>query len=201
MERSTLSTLAPRVGSMRRANPHQFVNTPPEATVALMAGEGERLRAFGNRIWECAAGAGAIVRVLEGFGCKVVASDIRRRGVVGEGGVDFLRTRRLRAPAIVTNPPYADLAGKFIRHAVALGVRYLALLLPAGFFQGSRDNAALFSELPPSRIWPLAFRLDFTGAKKALPLFHSWFVWELPASGARRAPTLYMPPLGRPEAA
>lgn len=182
--KSGLKDLAPRIGTSRKANPHQFFSTPELGTAVFLAREARRIHAISDTVWECACGAGAMVRVLEEFGFRVVATDIRRAGVAGhariagEGGVDFLTTRRARAKSIVTNPPYAEVAARFIRHAIALGVEYLALLLPSGFFQANRDNIALFRQAPPTRIWPIGFRLDFTRQNKALPMPHSWFVWD-----------------------
>lgn len=174
----SLGELTERIGNLRREDEYQFVNTPPEATAAFLAREARRIHVISDRVWEPACGAGAIVSVLHGFGFDVEATDIRVAGVAGRGGVDFLATEVLAAPVIITNPPYAEVAGQFIRHAVALGVDYLALLLPSGFFQASAGNIALWREHVPSRIWPIGFRLDFTGAKKPLPLPHAWFVWD-----------------------
>lgn len=174
----SLGDLTPRIGTMRRIDEYQFVNTPPEATAAFLRREARRIRILSGAIWECAAGAGAIAHVAEGFGFTVIATDIRECGIAGRGGVDFLETEHLEAPVIISNPPYGVVAARFIRHAIALRPLYLAFLLPSGFFQANRGNIALFREAPPTRIWPIGFRLDFTGQKKALPLPHAWFVWD-----------------------
>ncbi len=174
----SLRDLTPRIGTSRKANPHQFFSTPEIGTAVFLAREARRIHAISDTVWECACGAGAMVRVLKGFGFRVVATDLRETGIIGRGGVDFLATNRLRAKSIISNPPYADVAAAFIRHAIALGVEYLALLLPSGFFQANKDNIALFREAPPTRIWPLGFRLDFTGQNRTPPMPHSWFVWD-----------------------
>lgn len=174
----SLGELTDRIGNLRKADEYQFVNTPPEATAAFLLREARRIHTISRNVWEPACGEGAIVRVLEGFGFVVEATDIRKHRVAGTGGIDFLLADALFAPVIITNPPYAEVAGQFIRHAIALGVDYLALLLPSGFFQASAENIALWREHVPSRIWPIGFRLDWTGRKKPLPLPHAWFVWD-----------------------
>jgi hypothetical protein len=62
--------------------------SPPEATAALLAIEHDRLP---QRLWEPAAGDGAIVQPLRLAGYEVIASDLVDYG--GEGitpGVDYL---------------------------------------------------------------------------------------------------------------
>lgn len=182
----SLRQLTERIGTMRKSNPHQFVNTPGDATAVFLQREARRIRSLSREVWECASGAGSMVRVLEEFGFNVTATDIRTRGIVGQGGVDFLQAPELRAPVIVTNPPYAGVAAEFVRHAVDLEVLYLALLLPSGYFQASKGSIALYREIMPSRIWPIGFRTDFTGQKKPLPLPVSWFVWDFARRLERR---------------
>src|SRR5207245_2190350 len=78
-----------------------------------------------RRIWEPAAGRGAIVKVLRDAGRAVVATDL-----VDYGEPDQLARRDLllerQAPhgckAIVTNPPF-KLAGEFAAHALDLEAR------------------------------------------------------------------------------
>ena len=181
----SLRQLTERIGTMRKSNPHQFVNTPGAATAVFLQREARRIHALSHHVWECASGEGAMVRVLEEYGFIVTATDIRTRGIVGQGGVDFLQEPDLRAPVIITNPPYADVAADFLRHAVDLKVLYLAMLLPSGYFQASKGSIALYREIMPSRIWPIGFRTDFTGQKKPLPMPVSWFVWDF-AQGLER---------------
>tara|TARA_R110002074_G_scaffold253081_4_gene425096 strand:- start:2102 stop:2788 length:687 start_codon:yes stop_codon:yes gene_type:complete len=174
-----LSVLAPRIGRDKLHNPSQFYRTPPEAPVAFLNVEARRIRYLSRRVSECASGEGDLVRVLTAYDFDVVASDIRRGDeICGRGGVDFLKSKRLAAPVIITNPPFGAVAEQFIRHAKKLKALYLALLLPAGFFQSAAANIRCFLDHPPTRIWPLGFRLDFTRAGKALPNAFCWFVWD-----------------------
>ena len=202
-----------RAGKSLADNPHQFHETEPDAPRALIAVEGRRIAHCGGEIWECAAGRGAMAIEFEAAGFRVVATDLVRRrprlGLIAPilPGIDFLAEPELRAPVIITNPPYDDAAEKFIRHALSLKPLYAAFLLKAHYFNADcrRD---LFRSHPPSRIWPLGFRLDWTG--QGSPTMEcAWFVWDLCAGPMRRhrpaesaawgghPASLYMPALPR----
>ena len=58
-----------------------FFPTPAWATEALIDNE-----TFSDEIWECACGDGAMSRVLEKTGCRVISTDLHDRGF-GETGV------------------------------------------------------------------------------------------------------------------
>jgi hypothetical protein len=100
---------------------------------------------FAGGAWECACGDGALSKVLIAGGVDTLSTDIADRGF-GQGGVDFLKQRRLRRPNVVTNPPFTHWQ-HFARHALELGAHKVALLgrllllegwERAGFFQRSR---------------------------------------------------------------
>src|SRR5688572_3703143 len=76
-----------------------FFPTPAWATHALISNE-----LFVGEIWEPACGNGAMSRVLELAGNRVISSDLYGRGFE-EIGHNFLTTDRL-CDNIVTNPPY-----------------------------------------------------------------------------------------------
>lgn len=178
-----MNSLVARGGSTLRSNPNQLHETEEEGTLALIAREGRRMRFLGPRIWEPACGRGRMSRVLMAAGFRVTSTDLVDRGF-GTGGVDFLAARKLRAPVIVTNPPYGEMVEAFIRKARALGARYLALLVKADFFQaaGKAARHALFAEFPPARIHPLGWRLDWTGQGR--PVMNCvWLIWDWAAGG------------------
>jgi hypothetical protein len=159
----------------REAN--DFYPTPPEPVRALLSVELERLRSFSG-IWEAAAGDGAMVRELTAIGLDVVASDIIDRGA---GAVirSFYEYTTPPAPAIVTNPPFAEcnVDPGWVRHAVqTLGVEYMALLLPVNWV-GAAGRAALWAAHPPARVYVMRWRIDFTG-QGAPPMLNAWFVWD-----------------------
>lgn len=171
----------------------EFWPTPAAGIVAFLIEERERILAHGSRIWEMACGNGVLCHWMQRFGFDVVATNLTDRGY-GRTGVDFLTTRKTRAEVLITNPPFSK-AADFIRHWWKLGARYLALLLPAAFFHAEPKRGPLFKELPPARILPLGFRLDFDG-RGSPPMECSWFVWE---RTNRNPYPLYHPPLPRPQ--
>lgn len=85
-----------------------------------------RLEDLGARVWECACGDGRLARELVAAGVQVVATDLLGHGY-GREGVDFLKTRRLLAPVVATNPPFS-LWHEFAEHALQLGARKVVLL-------------------------------------------------------------------------
>ncbi|WP_232629136.1 hypothetical protein [Methylobacterium sp. Leaf118] len=154
-----------------------FYPTPPEPTRAILAAEGPRLREF-SALWEPAAGDGAMVREMQAFGLKVVASDLIDRGCGAEIR-SFYEFGQALGPAILTNPPFDECNRDpgFVRHALeVLGVEYMALLLPINWV-GASGRAALWAKFPPSRLYVMRWRIDFTG-QGAPPMLNGWFVWD-----------------------
>jgi hypothetical protein len=151
-----------------------FYPTPPEPTLALLASpEGERLRDF-PCVWEPANGDGAMTRLLLAAGHKVVASDI-------SDGCDFFDVAEAPAPAIVTNPPYQEInwrdgKGRWVTHANALGVEYMALLLSWNW-PGAAGHSVTWEEWQPARVYLMRWKIDFTG-QGAPPMLNGWFVWD-----------------------
>jgi hypothetical protein len=99
--------------------------SPPEATASLLAIEARYLP---QRVWEPAAGDGAIVRPLQAAGFTVMASDLVDYGLIGcTAGVNYLKAPPMHnVQAIVTNPPF-KLALRFAEKALN-EVPYVALL-------------------------------------------------------------------------
>src|SRR5919112_2512835 len=93
-----------------------FYPTPAWVTEALL-----RTVRLPKGIWEPCCGNGAMARVLESHGHRVVATDLVDRGY-GEADRDFLAETRLPdgVTAIVTNPPYGRHLCKFVDHALEL---------------------------------------------------------------------------------
>ena len=154
-----------------------FYPTPPEPTRALLSSEIVRLRDF-PAVWEPAVGDGAMAREMRSHGIKVLGSDIIDRGCDAVIR-DFYAFSEAAAPAIVTNPPFAECNKDpgWIRHALQqLGVEYMALLLPVNW-TGAIGRAALWSAYPPSRVYIMRWRIDFTG-QGAPPMLNAWFVWD-----------------------
>src|SRR5271156_1286771 len=150
---------------------HDFYPTPDWVTEALF--KHVTLR---DMVWEPCCGDGAMARVLERGGRKVVATDLVDRGF-GRGGVDFFACTEFPAGcrAMVTNPPYGDggelvrannasaYFQRFVRHALDLTERangQLALLVRFQWMAGKRA-AALSSSGPLSRVVVLTRRIQW----------------------------------------
>lgn len=154
--------------------------SPPEATAALLAIELGRLP---QRLWEPAAGDGAIVRPLCAAGFDVVATDIVDYG--GDSiapGVDYLTAALPRGvTGIITNPPYRR-AVEFARKALG-EVPYLALLLRTNFLE-STTRLPFFRKHPPARVWissrrlPMMHRHGWAGPQAPSNTCFAWFVWD-----------------------
>jgi hypothetical protein len=161
--------------------------TPPEAIEALL-----RVEKLPHRVWEPAAGRGAITRMLRAHGHYVVASDLVDYGQPDQqSGIDFLTKKR--APdgveAIVTNPPF-KIAEQFIAHALDL-CPLVIMLLRLAFLEGGtgkqhkhRLRARVLDEIPPARIHvfdrrlPLMHRDGWQGRKANSGMAFSWWVWS-----------------------
>ncbi len=169
------SILAQTSGGKRREL--DFYPTPPLATEALLP----HIAHFPMPIWECACGDGSMAKILIRKFSELKITDIADRGF-GEGGVDFLLEGMARGESIVTNPPF-NLAHQFISHAHKLGVRHIAMLLKADFWN-AKVRRELFDMRPPSKILGLTWRLDFTGAGRP----HRnciWCIWDENYSGTK----------------
>lgn len=168
-----------RVDALER-EADDFYPTPPEPTRALLAYERNDLLRF-DRIWEPAAGDGAMASIIRDAGFDVEMSDLVDRGC-GATIRDFFDYRHAPAKAIITNPPYnrvnaAQGKGLWIRHAMeTLGVEYMALLLNWSW-PGAAGLWALWHDWPPARVYLMRWKIDFTG-QGSPPMLNAWFVWD-----------------------
>jgi hypothetical protein len=152
--------------------------TPAVATEALL-----RVEHLPRRIWEPAAGRGAIVDVLRAHGHGVLASDLIDYGVPGQGVRNFLHERE--APdgieCIVTNPPYR-IAGLFVEHALRLCPKVIMLLRLA--FLESERRCSILDDAGLARVWvfrkrlPMMHRDGWEGKKASSGMAFAWMVWE-----------------------
>lgn len=155
-------------------NGPDFYPTPAWATHALINNE-----SFSGTIWEPACGDGAMSRVLKKTACKVYSSDLHNRGY-GEGGVDFLKTRK-HVNNIITNPPFHS-AQQFAERALRFAEDKVALLLRLAFLESAHRADTIFKKSPPSRVWVFSERITFymAGAEKrgSGTTAYAWFVWD-----------------------
>lgn len=144
-------------------------------------------------IWECAAGENNLVKPLVDAGYQCITSDIVERRTKLDYVEDFLNTRTLRAPIILTNPPYAY-AKEFVLHAIDLGADYIYMFLKTTFLEGQARYKDLFSIYPPKEVWVFSAREQAAlnnneeEFKKSSAASYSWFIWE---KGFRGNPTIH----------
>lgn len=132
--------MSPQRASGYDRRPDEDYQTPCWVAQAIAS----RLRKVGVKtVWEPAAGHGALADVLKDEGFTVVATTD-----------DFLSHTKTPEPVdcICTNPPYGDdrrstLACRFIRHALALRVPVVAMLLRVDFNSAKR-RVDLFRDNP-----------------------------------------------------
>lgn len=155
----------------------------PEAIRALLAYDGDRIRASGS-VWEPACGDGALVREIRAAGLPCSASDLIDRGCPDSWMADYFTCLRSRSRAIITNPPYdlinaRDGKGAWLRHTLAMpGWDYLALLL-SWDWPAARQNGlgAMLDANPFIWCYLMRWKLDFTG-EGSPPQRNAWFVWD-----------------------
>lgn len=144
--------------------------------------------------WEPACGEGHICRVLaERTPGRIFATDLADRGF-GVPGVNFLESgwpngANPARTVIFTNPPYDRwVCAAFIRHAIeTLKAARVCMLLKATYWHAD-ERQALFAECPPAAIYPLTWRLDFTGGGSPA-LETAWMVWDADALASPWPPT------------
>ena len=149
-----------RKGEYARA-PSDFYPTAEPLSEAL-----PDLEQIGPRVWEPACGDGQLARVLVGAGVQVVATDLLAWGY-GRPGVDFLKTRRLLAPVIATNPPFS-LWHEFAAHAIELRPR-LVVLLGRLLLQEGAQIGELFDRYLV-RVWASRRRVNLAPSHKAVDM-------------------------------
>src|SRR5215831_14381537 len=152
--------------------------TPAVATEALL-----KCEFLPKRIWEPAAGHGAIVKVLRAHGHEVVASDLVDYGEPTHfPRWDFLLEHKLPegTGAIVTNPPY-KLADQFVRHAIEL-CPCVVMLLRLAALEGMERSDIIDTHLSRVHVFrnriPMMHRDSWTGKKSTSKIAFAWFVFE-----------------------
>ena len=135
-----------------------------------------------QNIWECAAGQGDLSKALIERGYDVVSTDLYDRGF-GQAGIDFLKTDRLLAPCIFTNPPYG-IAMEFCVHALELGADEIYMFVKLQFLEGKRRFNELYSKNPPAEILQFVERMtvarngDYDMYDKPSATAFCWMIWR-----------------------
>lgn len=153
-----------------------YYQTPSWATRALLKHE-----TFDGKIWEPASGAGAISRILEAEGYKVISSDIREDdNVYGLRGSDFFEEGR-RVDNIVTNPPFNQ-AKEMIDHALVCAKDKVAFLLKLQFLEGNA-RSKWFPTTPLKKVWVFPKRITMFPEGEPEPknsgtIAFAWYIWQ-----------------------
>lgn len=151
---------------------------PTQPSVARVLVEAER---FPGGAWECACGLGDLSKVLIAAGVDTVSTDIASRGY-GRGGVDFLRTAKLRRPNVVTNPPFV-LWKAFAAHALRLGAAKVAMLGRLLTLEDWDDRADFFRATRLSRVLVAGRGTEMRAHGSRTRGFkgviaYAWYVWD-----------------------
>jgi len=152
--------------------------TPPCAVHALMGVE-----QLPHKIWEPAAGRGAIVNVLREAGHAVVASDIAQYDFDLHFVSDFLAQTKMPAgcECILTNPPFA-IVGEFIERALDLAPRVIMLARLALLESTKRTEILEHRGLARVHVFrnrlPMMHRDGWAGPRSTSATAFAWFVWD-----------------------
>jgi hypothetical protein len=157
---------------------HDLYGTPPVAVEALL-----RVEQLPHRLWEPAAGRGAIVSVLREAGRGVIASDLIDYGFPLHFCRDFLAETEMPSgcEAIVTNPPFKD-AQAFVAKALDMCPRVIMLLRLA--FLESERRCSILEDRGLARVHvfrkrlPMMHRDNWVGRKANSGMAFAWFVWD-----------------------
>lgn len=160
-----------------------YLTGEPDAIRALLARDGDRIRACGS-VWEPACGEGHMVREIRAAGIPCTASDLINSGCPDSWTADYFTCLRSRARAIITNPPFGlitarDGKGRWLSHTLAMpDWEYLALLLswdwPAAIANG---HGQMLDDSPFTRCYLIRWKIDFTG-EGSPPQRNAWFIWD-----------------------
>lgn len=143
-------------------------------------------------IWEPCAGDGAIAKILVQNGYRVTATDLVSRNypiTLGhyETGPEFDATtfREMRSKYIITNPPF-NIADKILKNFMTMDFEVLALFHKSHWLQAGVKRGWIMKEFPPSDIYALGWRVDWTGQGQPTG-DGAWFVWnnKKPGSGTQ----------------
>ena len=160
-----------------------FYPTPPENVDCLA----HFIDLRGRIIWEPACGEGHISKRLLRYCDGVFSTDLYNRGY-GKPGVDFLSTTHMasneaaKAKDIITNPPFDDMAEKFIRHALELTRPHEGMV--AMFLRNEYDMASTRADLfedHPAYMLKIAVtkRPRWIEGSKGSPRHnYAWYVWD-----------------------
>lgn len=158
-------------------NHADFYPTPPENVDCLLTHIIPQ-----GKIWEPACGDGAISKRLLHHGYEVTSTDLFDYGY-GESGLDFLNFTTMPdgARTIITNPPYADMAEKFIKYALELTepVKGQVCMFLRNEFDCGKGKMSLFGIPPFHKKIVVTKRPRWIEGSTGSPRHnYSWFCWD-----------------------
>ncbi|KEZ00119.1 hypothetical protein AI27_12690 [Sphingomonas sp. BHC-A] len=180
--------------AMTERHDYDYYPTPHDCTRALLIAEARHMRMHSTAVWEPCAFGGQIVTEARAAGFDVLATDIRADPANSVTARDFLATRRMFAPVILTNFPWS-IAADMIDHALEqLRAPYLCALFKTQYWQTCTDSGRgrldLFRRHPPNMRWDCTWRVNFKpglrrkcGRKTSSPMNVTWFVWDRNRAG------------------
>jgi len=163
-----------------------FYPTPPENVDCLA----HYIDVSRKAVWEPACGEGHVSKRLFQLGAYVISTDLIDRGY-GKAPLDFLACPRMppaltngrdRQPAIITNPPYGDLAEHFVEAALELTKPVDGMV--AMFMRNEWDMACsrdhLFENHPAYMLKICVTKRPrwFPGSKGSPRHNYAWYVWD-----------------------
>ena len=171
------------LGRTDQGDGFDFWETPEIATLALL----ENIEFTGD-ILEPAVGKGAISKVLHNSSHisveYIIGIDIVDRGTFYQHyvedflSVDWLNTVKFNN--IITNPPYGQVAEKFVEKALTVTKKKVAMLLKLEFLQAV-GRYPLLTTTPLKYVLVFPYRVPFQlpGYDKPSTMHrHAWYIWE-----------------------
>jgi hypothetical protein len=153
---------------------NDFYATPPYIINWLITNED-----FGGSILEPSCGDARISKMLNAWGYDNITSrDLFDYGF-GETGIDFLSSTE-EFDNIITNPPFEHSLA-FMKHAIKLYNKKLALLLPIRYLTG-QARCKFYEKNQPKKILVIPNKVDFDGSCNPTMEF-AWYIWEKGFSG------------------
>lgn len=154
-----------------------FYKTPTWAVEKLI----EKI-SFNGEVLEPASGSGAISKVLEANGYKVISQDIRiDDSVYGRKGQDIFEIKDMKVKNTITNPPYYC-AQDFVLKSLELTEEKVALLLKLQFLEGAK-RYEFFKNTPLKYVLVFCKRITMYPEGQEKPknsgtIAYAWFIWE-----------------------
>ena len=165
-----------------------FYETDPFAVKKLIEKLAENYIPIPATIIDSSVGRGAIAKVFEDTGRKVIGYDIVDRGWQGTILKDYRFVTERCVPKhetimIVENPPFKH-SQQFIEHGlnnILQKGEYLCSLQRIQFLE-SKSRKSLFNEHPPKFVFIFSERIkcekDGIKSKNGSMMCYAWFVWE-----------------------